>query len=168
MVRLLETLMTSEEDLPNLRKQHPLRGVSEQDLYSGLLEPGERSGVFALQAYSARHYSGVQALHFFYINVGRPGRPWLARVEIPAWVAGNPARLDGLHAAIIEQCRIMGSRPYPYLLHRAHETARVSFQEKEQVTQMISRELRRQGVAVGEESYKQSAKTLPGRSSFRQ
>lgn len=166
VVRLLETLITPEDQLPNLRKLHPLRGVSEQDLYFGLLQPGERSAVFALQAYSARHYSGAQALHFFYINVGRAGHSWLARVEIPAWVAQSPSRLDGLHATIVEQCRIMGSRPYPYLLHRAHETARVSFQEKEQVTQMISRELRQQGVPVGEESYKQSAKNLPGRTTY--
>jgi hypothetical protein len=54
----------------------------------------------------------------------------------------------------------MGSRPYPYLLHRAHETAVVTQEEKAQVTQMIALELRRRGVEVGEQSYKQSAKGL--------
>ena len=57
----------------------------------------------------------------------------------------------------------MGPRPYPYLLHRAHEVALVSLQEKEQVTQMIARELHQRGVPVGQRSYKQSAKALPGR-----
>jgi hypothetical protein len=102
-------------------------------------------------------------LHFFYLNVGREGHPWLARVEIPAWVAQNPAMLDPLQAVLFHQCQLMGSRPYPYLLHRAHETAVVTMEEKSQVTQMIAQELRRRGVEVGEQSYKQSAKGLARR-----
>ncbi len=101
-------------------------------------------------------------MHFFYLDVGRPGRPSLARVEIPAWVAHNPEMLDHLHAALVDQCRILGARPYPYLLHRAHEVALVSMQEKEQVTQMIAAELRRRGVPVSERSNKQFIKDLPG------
>jgi hypothetical protein len=97
------------------------------------------------------------------LNAGRAGRPWLARVEVPAWVAINPQMLNQLHAALIGQCRIMGSRPYPYLLHRAHEAAMVSFQEQDQVTQMILHELRRRGVEVGQESQKQALKKLPGK-----
>jgi len=52
----------------------------------------------------------------------------------------------------------MGNRPYPYILHRAHETAVVSMQEKEQITQMIVNELHRQGVEVGQVSYNNPAK----------
>jgi hypothetical protein len=107
-------------------------------------------------------------LHFFYLNVGRPGRPWLARVEIPAWVAEDDLMLDTLHATLVQQCQVMGSRPYPYLLHRAHETAVVSLAERDQITQMIVMELRRRGVQVGEESYKQSAKDLSGRTRYGQ
>ena len=58
------------------------------------------------------------ALHFFYLNVGAENDDYLARVEIPAWVAENPAQLDTLHAVLISQCRMLGPRPYPYLLHR--------------------------------------------------
>jgi hypothetical protein len=53
---------------------------------------------------------------------------------------------------------MMGVRPYPYLLHRAHETAVVRLPEKEQVTNMIVQELRERGVQVGEVSAKQFAK----------
>jgi len=57
----------------------------------------------------------------------------------------------------------VGTRPYPYLLHRAHETAIVTLQEKEQVTQMITMELRRHGVNLLGLSQKQGLKDLPGK-----
>jgi hypothetical protein len=137
--------------------------VTDIALYRDILESGERSPVFALQSQSAKSYEGPLALHFFYLNVGQPGRPYLARVDIPAWVAENPESLDILHAALIDQCRVMGVRPYPYLLHRAHETAVVKLQEKEQVTLMIAQELRERGLTVGGRSSKQSAKQAGGR-----
>jgi hypothetical protein len=74
--------------------------------------------------------------------------------------------LDALHAVLVNQCRIMGNRPYPYSLHRAHEAALVTQEEKEQVTQMITLELRRRGIEVEGTSYKQSAKDLPGRTKY--
>jgi hypothetical protein len=61
---------------------------------------------------------------------------------------------------------VMGVRPYPYLLHRAHETAVVKLPEKEQVTLMITDELRQRGVKVGEQSYKQSAKQSDWRARY--
>lgn len=163
VVRLLEVAATPEDKLHDIRSRRPYRGVADADLYRDLLNPGERSAVFAMQSQSAQKYSGALGLHFFYLNVGRLAHPWLARVEIPRWVAENPQQLDSLHAVLLHQCQIMGGRPYPYLLHRAHETAVVTLEEKEQLTQMIVLELRRRGVQVGEISYKQSAKGLPRR-----
>jgi hypothetical protein len=57
----------------------------------------------------------------------------------------------------------MGSRPYPYLLHRAHEAAVVKHEEKEQIEQLLAMELRRNNEDVDEVSPKQSAKDLKGR-----
>jgi hypothetical protein len=54
----------------------------------------------------------------------------------------------------------MGSRPYPYLLHRAHETAVVRYEEKNQIEQLLALELRRIHAEVGEISNKSSAKAL--------
>jgi hypothetical protein len=167
VVRLLEVALATEEDLPDIKNRHPLRGVSDIDLYKGLLRPGDRSAVFGIQSKSAANYQDDLALHFFYLNVGRLERPWLARVEIPAWVAGDPQMLSNLHAALTSQCRIMGSRPYPYLLHRAHEAAVVSLPEQEQVNQMIILELHRRGLAVGDESQKQALKRLAVKTRFR-
>jgi hypothetical protein len=61
----------------------------------------------------------------------------------------------------------MGSRAYPYLLHRAHETAVVTLPEKDQVSQMIAVELLRRGVEVGEVSQKQASKEMGGRTRYK-
>ena len=87
----------------------------------------------------------------------------MVRVEIPAWVAHDEGKLDMLQRVLLEQCRLMGTRPYPYILHRAHELAVVKFDERHQVEQMLEVELRRAGGEVDVESNKQSAKNLPGR-----
>lgn len=164
VVRLLEVVRAAESELPTLRKERPLRGVTDRSLFRARLAPGERSAVFAIQSQSIRKYAGPLRLHFFYLNVGlRDDRPHMARVEIPAWVAEDSQKLDDLQAVLVDQCRILGQRPYPYLLHRAHETAVVTREDQEQVTQMILLELQRRGIAVEGQSYKQAAKDLPGR-----
>jgi hypothetical protein len=163
VVRLLEIVQARPGDLEDIRGFHPLSGVSDRFLYLNLLAPGERSAVFALQSQSAKHYPGALAVHFFYLNVGSAQQSWLARVEVPAWVAHDAVQMDLLHAVLVEQCHILGRRSYPYLLHRAHETAVVTLAERDQVTQMILLELRRRGVALDGASQKQGMKDLPGR-----
>jgi hypothetical protein len=139
-----------------------LRGVTDRWLFN-FLPAGSRSMVFGLQSSSRVHYTGDLALHFFYLNVGYTKHPSLVRVEIPKWVAEDADKLNLLHTALLQQCRMMGARPYPYILHRAHEIAVVKFEEKKQVEQMLEMELRRAGGEVEESSNKQSAKDLPGR-----
>jgi len=128
-----------------------------------LLPPGHRSAVFVIQSSSEKKYTGTLTLHFFYLNVGTEGHPWVVRVEIPKWVVDDQSKLDMLHGVLVEQCRMMGSKPYPYLLHRAHETAVVKMEEKQQIEQMLAMELRKQDEDMDEGSYKQSAKDLQGR-----
>jgi hypothetical protein len=60
----------------------------------------------------------------------------------------------------------MGARPYPYILHRAHEVAVVSLDEKQRLMEMILLELRRQGVGVAGETHKQGLKNLAGKSRY--
>jgi hypothetical protein len=162
VIRLLEIAALPDEKLKDVRQKHSLRGVTDRWLY-GLLPGSHRSAVFGLQSSSRTHYTGDLALHFFYLNVGDEKHPSLVRVELPKWVADDGKKLDLLHAVLLQQCRIMGARPYPYILHRAHEVAVVTFDEKRQVEQMLQIELRRAGGEVEEESNKQSAKSLPGR-----
>jgi len=165
VVRLLEIADMHVEELKDIRKKSSLRGVSDLWLFEQLLSPGERSAVFGLQSSSRVRYKGGLALHFFYLNTSRDEHPNLVRVEIPGWVAQNKNKLDMLHATLISQCRILGSTPYPYILHRAHEIAVVSFQDKQQAEQMLMLELNRAGVELGEPSSKQIEKDLPGRGS---
>ncbi len=163
LIRLLElVILAGSGDLSQAGRLRPLQGVTDVALFRDLLLPGERSAVFGIQSRSAQSFEGELALHFFYLNVGRPERPWLARVEIPAWVASSNTLLDRLHSTLIEQCWQLGSRPYPYALHRAHEVAVVRFEEKEQLENMIILELLRQGVDVGAQSNKQYSKDISG------
>ncbi|MEW6239616.1 MAG: DNA double-strand break repair nuclease NurA [Chloroflexota bacterium] len=167
VIRLLEIATADNEQIQKLREFHPLRGVSDRWLFGErekpLLPPGHRSAVFGIQSSSEKNYKGALSLHFFYLNVGAEGHPWPVRVEIPKWVAEDKEKLDLLHGVLVEQCRMMGSKPYPYLLHRAHETALVKQEEKQQIEQLLMLELRRNNEETDEGSYKQSAKDLQGR-----
>jgi len=170
VVKLLElTQITIPEEMEKLRNAPPLKYVTDRWLFGynnklfQLLPPGHRSAVFKIQSNAEKTYKGVLELHFFYLNVGTEGHPWPVRVEIPRWVVDDRVQLDLLHAVLVQQCRVMGSKPYPYLLHRAHETAVVKNEEKYQIEQMLQQELRRNNEDVDEGSNKQSAKDLKGR-----
>lgn len=170
VVKLLElTQITIPEEMEKLRSTPPLKYVTDRWLFGynnklfQLLPPGHRSAIFKIQSSSEKSYKGVLELHFFYLNVGTQGHPWPVRVEIPRWVVDDHQQLDLLHAVLVEQCRMMGSKPYPYLLHRAHETAVVKNEEKQQIEQLLSMELRKNNEELDEGSNKQSAKDLKGR-----
>ena len=164
LINLLElVLLKRSGTLDKAGQEHPLFPVHDGDLFDNALQPGERSAIFALRSPSAARFKGELALHFFYLNVGRVGKPQVARVEIPHWVAEDADLLAQLHNVLLDQAKAMGARPYPYILHRAHEVAVVSFEEKHQLETMIQTELRKQGVEPGEGSNKQSSKDLPGR-----
>jgi hypothetical protein len=163
VARLLEVAQATADDLAQMKKFRPLKGVTDRELFREVLPAGERSAVFAIQSRSSSQYQGEISLYFFYLNVGKPGKPYLTRVEIPKWVADDRLMLDSLHAILVDQCGMIGVRAYPYLLHRAHETALVSLQDKQQVTQMIVNELRKRGLEVAGESAKQYNKDIAGK-----
>ena len=162
VVRLLEIAMADNEQIQKLREFHPLRGVRDRWLFgekeNPLLKPGHRSAVFRIQSSSEKNYKGVLGLHFFYLNVGTDAHPWPVRVEVPKWVVDNKEKLDLLHCVLIDQCRMMGNKPYPYLLNRAHEIAVVKHEEKQQIEQLLSIEIRRYGEEVDAPSNKQGGK----------
>jgi len=163
VVRLLEIVTVPQDEIRNLKKYRPFLGVTDLWLFSQILGKYERSAIFALQAKSAEKYKDSISIHFFYLNVGDEHKPAIVRVDIPLWVVNNKEALNNLHSALIEQTRIMSNRPFPYLLHRAHEIAVVTHREKEEVDQMLALAIRNNGGEIGEISGKQSAKNLPGR-----
>ena len=136
-------------------------GVQDaQWLEARLQNPGDRSALFGIHSETARAFKADLALHFFYLNVGAPGKPHLARVEVPGWVARDRDLVGMLQAVLTEQAAILGTRPYPYVLHRAHEVAVVSLPEHQHVEEMIVAEFQRRGIPIEEGSYKQYAKDL--------
>ncbi len=165
VVRLLELVTDFPEKRDELRSYHPLQGMSDLWLFGfqnqdfQLLKPGERSAVFRLQSSSGKYYQDELSLHFFYLNVGdNPRHPQIARVEIPRWVVDDKRKLDLLHSIVVDQCRSMGSKPYPYVLARAHEIAVINQEEKGQIEHMLALEIIKQGGQVGEVSNKLTAK----------
>jgi len=156
VIHMLEIIYKSDSGLD-------LSNISDADIFSHILEPGSRSAIFQLNSPSSSNYTGSLALQFFYLNIGRNDKPWIVRVEINRWTADNVVNVDLLHQALLDQCRLMGSQPYPYILHRAHEEAVVHFDEKEKLTSLLSFLLQQSGVEIGSRSYKSSAKELQKR-----
>ena len=167
VVRLLEIACASQDQLASIKDFQPLKGLPDRVIFEALLSPGDRSAIFALQSRSSASYRDQHALHFFYLNTGWENRPVIARVDIPAWVAENNISVNTLHAELVDQCRALGSQPYPYALHRAHETALVTLEERQKVTELIVSELERHGIQAGKISSKQAIKDLGGRKRHR-
>lgn len=156
VIQMLEIIYESQSgpDLSN---------ITDADIFSNLLEPGSRSAVFQINSPSSSFYTGPLTLHFFYLNVGRKDKPWIVRVEINRWVSEDKASVSLLHQALLDQCNLMGSQPYPYILHRAHEEAVIHLDEKEKLTSLLSYSLQQSEVEFSGRSYKSSAKDLQKR-----
>jgi hypothetical protein len=164
----IENLKPGELDQAIAQKAdyHEFEGVTDGELFAGILtQPGDRSAVFELQFSEAGIYKKKApelALHFFYLNVsGLADSPVLARVEVPGWVAADPDKLTILQAALFRQCGILGDVRYPYVLHRAHEEAVVTYEDREELDRLIITEFARNGIPVSTLSNKQTAKNLP-------
>jgi hypothetical protein len=144
-------------------KSADLSRLEDQAIFRQLLKPGERSAIFELRSTASPRYQDELALYFFYLNIGSEGKPWIARVEIPRWVAENKDKVGVIHQALLDQCGLMGTHPYPYILHRAHEEAVVRYEEKEQLIERLAAELQKYGFGLSQPSHKQSAKDLDSR-----
>ena len=166
VVRMLEFLLLS--DIIQAGLERPFSGLTDSMLFSQLLKPNTRSAIFGMHASNSKYYCDEIALHFFYLNVGRIGHPWIARVEIPAWVASDPDEITLLQQVLIDQCQMMSNRPYPYVLHRAHEIALVSQLEKQQMEERLLKEMQHLGLPLNLQSNKLSAKLLPSRMRYKQ
>jgi hypothetical protein len=127
-----------------LETNGPLEGLTDQWLMFRLLRPGERSALFVQQSPQNKRYRDrgeSYEIVFFYLNVGQPQAYHLARIEMPMWVARDPARVDQVHALVMSQCEMMWR--YPYALTRADELAVVRNIERTQLEQLIEIELRK-------------------------
>ncbi len=167
LLRTLELTLLPEDQLSEAGRIRQLPGITDADLFGRVLQPQQRSALFKLNSGSSKRFSGTLAIHFFYLNIGRAGRPQIARVEIPAWVLKHPANIDLIHQQLLDQCQIMGGKAYPYILHRAHEVAMVSYQERQHLLGLLQQTLLSQGLEPGDKSSKQYHKDLSGKTRYR-
>ena len=147
----------------------PFRDVTDGQMFAQVLPSGARSAVYEFvaewnQVYRKARVSDssghTQSAHFFYLNVGR-SVPVVARVEVPQWVAAQPAWLDMVHSALVEQAWVTLDDPYPYGLARADEEAVIRAPEKEQVERMLAQSLLAAGLQASpseKQAHKQRAR----------
>lgn len=111
------------------------QGLSDADILADMLGEGQRGPLFASMSRVNVESYGEHLIHFFYMRVGRE----IARVEIPRWVAKDPALLDRVHALVYDQC--LKGQGYPVALARAHEQAVIRAADRRAFERMVERSL---------------------------
>lgn len=101
----------------------PIEGVTDRNLFSGLLSEGEMSAVFRSSSKILQSY-GDHHIHFFYLNIGQE----IARVEIPQWVAQDSQMLSLVHTLVYDQAK--KGKGYPVAISESHEKAVVRGKER--------------------------------------
>ena len=140
--------------VPGTRRCDAAHGLTDRVLFERTLAAGQRSAVFASRSPVARDAYGVHRVHFFYVNVGEE----IGRVEVPAWVAVDPALLSLTHALVVDNAR--RGAGYPVALQEAHEQAVVTGADREAFRNMVERALEERGLPVYT-SQKQRSKRRP-------
>jgi len=102
----LMSLANDEVRAAALQSNGAFEGLTDQMLMFKLLKPGERSALMVQQSPQNKAYrlrGSRYEIAFFYLNVGTPQDTHLARVELPMWVARQPALVDRVHALLVDQ-----------------------------------------------------------------
>ncbi|MCB0034214.1 MAG: DNA double-strand break repair nuclease NurA, partial [Anaerolineales bacterium] len=118
-------------------------GLTDADVFSRLLAPGERSKIFMDVSFANKRFLKNNQVCFFYLNSGRFGNN-IARVDVPFWVARDATAVSQIHTLIYDQCQIMGN--YPYVITRADEMAVVKRRDQEELEFRIGRKMDEYGV----------------------
>jgi hypothetical protein len=132
---------------------HICQDLVDSDVLAEQLREGERGPLFlSMSRINIDRYDQHQ-IHFFHLRVGRE----LARIEIPKWVAQDPAQVDLVHTLVYDQC-VKGDG-YPVALARAHEQAVVRSHDRRAFQRMVEGSLLRADVRTGS-SAKADSKTF--------
>lgn len=110
-------------------------GLLDRDLYSKLLGPGQRSGLFSVSSTTVDKYYGDNEINFFYLNTGNE----IGRVEIPSWIASDVKKLNLTHTLILDQCN--RGRGYPIGLMEAHEQAVINGSDRRHFVELVENAL---------------------------
>lgn len=95
-----------------------LRGVLDAQLFSRVLEFGQYSPVFKAVLHEPRQLAAhIDDVYFVYLKTSYE----IVRLEFPAWLKEQPAKLEAALAMVLDQC-VRGDG-YPPVLMEAHESA---------------------------------------------
>jgi len=127
------------------------QGLVDSDVLAAGLAEGQRGPLFiSLSRINVERY-GEHLIHFFHMRVGRE----LCRIEIPRWVAIEPAQVDRVHALVYDQCA--RGDGYPVAIARAHEQAIVRGADRKAFLGMVEGSLYR-AEAANDVSAKKASK----------
>jgi hypothetical protein len=146
VTRLLHIASVDGDAKKANERPNPLEHLPDRLVFTAL-PAGARSALFVSPKEINHEYYTPQGheVRFFYLNLVQEGEdPVVARVEVPAWVAQDAAKLSLVHGAIVAQARITGD--YPYALARADELAYISGRERAAFEDMVITALLRAGV----------------------
>lgn len=101
--------------------------VRDRDLFTKLLDPGQRSGLFNSKN-SITSSKNSELISYFYIKT----KTEIARIEIPEWSSAN---IDKIHSVIFDQIGL--GHGYPISLQEAHEQAVVRSSDRKSFWRVI-------------------------------
>jgi hypothetical protein len=118
----------------NLNKtDHELAHVIDTSVAQFFLHPFTRSIVFKNHAAIVHEYPEHLSPWFFYLDVDTE----TVRVEIPAWIAQDPERVEWIARVIVDQA--IKGRGYPVALAEAHEQAVVKGPDRDFFYHLITK-----------------------------
>ena len=129
-------------------------GFDDRELFSAVLQPGQRSPVYQSGHRARRASFGNAWAHFYYVHAGSE----VGRVEVPDWVADDPALLGLSHALLVRQCAL--GQGYPVVIAEAHEQAVVTGRDRREFRNAVLNELEKHGLPAIE-SAKSTSKRRP-------
>lgn len=126
----------------------PLR---DNALWTIQLKPGQRGTLWRSSARILDSY-GPHAIYFCYVHVGTE----IARIEVPAWVAENPALLDQSLGLMLAQ--VHKGYGYPVALAEAHNQAVVRGGDRARFFALLEQQMIKAGLRNVGTSYKEARK----------
>jgi hypothetical protein len=125
--------------------------VRDTTLWASLLQPGQRSPLWRSYVRILDLY-GPQTIYFCYVHVGSE----IARIEVPAWVAENPAMFE--EALSLTVAQVQKGYGYPVALAEAHNQAVVRGGDRTRFFALLEREMIKAGLKNVGTSYKETRK----------
>ena len=139
---------------PNQLEKMPcqvLEPLRDNAVWTIELKPGQRTGFWRSSARILDLY-GPHAIYFCYVHVGTE----IARVELPAWVASDPALLDQSLGLMLAQ--VQKGYGYPVALAEAHNQAVVRGGDRARFFALLEQQMIKAGLRNVGTSYKEARK----------